>query len=152
MAQGFYNLTSKIKEELLKDPFVNTVTYGDIFNVDLDKQTIYPLSHFIVNSVSSQGQTLSFNVSLICMDLVDESKEDAEDGFIGNDNEHDVLNTQLAVANRLDAVLRRGDLHREMYQLEGETSLDPFTDRFENKVAGWTSTFNVITPNKITAC
>ena len=152
MAQGFYNLTDKLKDELLKDPFVNTVTYGNIFEVDLNKQTIFPLSHFIVNNVVDRGQTLLFNISLLCMDLVDESKDDTEDEFIGNDNEQDVLNTQLAVANRVGAMLKRGDLYKEKYQLDGEISLEPFVDRFDNKVAGWTATFNVVVPNEITIC
>jgi hypothetical protein len=152
MAQGFYNLTDKLKEELLKDPFVNTVTYGNIFEVDLNKQTIFPLSHFIVNNVVDRGQTLLFNISLLCMDLVDESKDDTEDEFVGNDNEQDVLNTQLAVANRVGAMLKRGDLYREQYQLDGEISLEPFVDRFDNKVAGWTATFNVVIPNEMTIC
>jgi hypothetical protein len=152
MAQGFYNLTDKLKDELLKDPFVNTVTYGNIFEVDLNKQTIFPLSHFIVNNVVDRGQTLLFNISLLCMDLVDESKDDTVDEFVGNDNEQDVLNTQLAVANRVGAMLKRGDLYREKYQLDGEISLEPFVDRFDNKVAGWTATFNVVIPNEITIC
>ena len=152
MAQGFYNLTDKLKDELLKDPFVNTVTYGNIFEVDLNKQTIFPLSHFIVNNVVDRGQTLLFNISLLCMDLVDESKEDITDSFLGNDNEQDVLNTQLAVANRIGAMLKRGDLYRTKYQLDGDVSLEPFVDRFDNKVAGWTATFNVVIPNEITIC
>jgi hypothetical protein len=152
MAQGFYNLTDKLKEELLKDPFVNTVTYGNIFEVDLNKQTIFPLSHFIVNNVVDRGQTLLFNISLLCMDLVDESKDDTVDEFVGNDNEQDVLNTQLAVANRIGAMLKRGDLYRTKYQLDGDVSLEPFVDRFDNKVAGWTATFNVVIPNEITIC
>ena len=152
MAQGFYNLTDKLKDELLKDPFVNTVTYGNIFEVDLNKQTIFPLSHFIVNNVVDRGQTLLFNISLLCMDLVDESKDDTEDEFVGNDNEQDVLNTQLAVANRVGAMLKRGDLYKEKYQLDGEISLEPFVDRFDNKVAGWTATFNVVIPNEMTIC
>ena len=152
MAQGFYNLTDKLKDELLKDPFVNTVTYGNIFEVDLNKQTIFPLSHFIVNNVVDRGQTLLFNISLLCMDLVDESKNDTVDEFVGNDNEQDVLNTQLAVANRVGAMLKRGDLYREKYQLDGEISLEPFVDRFDNKLAGWTATFNVVIPNEITIC
>ena len=152
MAQGFYNLTDKLKEELIKDPFVNTVTYGNIFEVDLNKQTIFPLSHFIVNNVVDRGQTLLFNISLLCMDLVDESKEDITDSFVGNDNEQDVLNTQLAVANRIGAMLKRGDLYRTKYQLDGDVSLEPFVDRFDNKVAGWTATFNVVIPNEITIC
>jgi len=152
MAQGFYNLTDRLKEELLKDAFVNTVTYGNIFEVDLNKQTIFPLSHFIVNNVLDRDNTLVFSISLLCMDIVDESKEDTVDGFVGNDNEQDVLNTQLAVANRIGAMLKRGDLYREQYQLDGDISLEPFVDRFENKLAGWTATFNVIIPNDMSIC
>jgi len=50
--KGFYNITTKIKETLALDAFVNTVTYGDIFEVDLNKQDIFPLSHFIVNNAT----------------------------------------------------------------------------------------------------
>ena len=36
--QGFYNLSEKIRQKLQLDDFVNTVTYGDIYDVDLNKQ------------------------------------------------------------------------------------------------------------------
>lgn len=150
--QGFYNLTTKIKETLALDAFVNTVTYGDIFEIDLNKQDIFPLSHFIVNSATLNGSVWQFNMSLLCMDIVDESKEDVTDKFLGNDNEQDVLNTQMAVINRLLELLRRGDLHTELYQLEGSPTIEPFVDRFDNKLAGWTLTFDVLIPNGMTIC
>lgn len=152
MAQGFYNVTDKIKEELLKDKFVKTVTYGNIFDVDLKKREMYPLSHMIVNNTTDTGQTLIFNLSIIFMDIVDINKDENIDGFVGNDNEQDVLNTQLAVANKLTAVLRRGTLAKELYKLQGDVQLEPFVDRFNDKVAGWTATFSVVTHNKMTAC
>ena len=40
---GFYNITTKIKETLEQEPFVNTITYGNIDDVDLNKQNIFPL-------------------------------------------------------------------------------------------------------------
>jgi hypothetical protein len=40
--QGFYNITERIRVQLAQDVFVNTITYGDIFRVDLKKQTIFP--------------------------------------------------------------------------------------------------------------
>ena len=150
--QGFYNITTKIKETLALDDFVNTVTYGDIFEIDLNKQDIFPLSHFIVNSATLNGSVWQFNMSLLCMDIVDESKEDVTDKFLGNDNEQDVLNTQMAVINRLLELLRRGDLYSDLYQLEGSPTIEPFVDRFENKVAGWTLTFDVLIPNGMTIC
>lgn len=150
--QGFYNLTTKIKETLALDAFVNTVTYGDIFEIDLNKQDIFPLSHFIVNSATLNGSVWQFSISLLCMDIVDESKEDVTDKFLGNDNEQDVLNTQMAVINRLLELLRRGDLHTELYQLEGSPTIEPFVDRFENKLAGWTLTMDVLIANNMTIC
>jgi len=153
--QGFYNLSNKIRETLQLDEFVNTVTYGDLMEVDLNKQTIFPLSHFMISGATMQSNVWNFSVSLLCMDLVNESKNYA-DGipgeFRGNNNEQDVFNTQLAVANRLLELLLRGDLYVDKYQLEGDATLEPFVDRFENKLAGWTVTFNVLIPNDMTIC
>ena len=87
----FYEITTAIKEQLQLDTFVNTVTMGDIFKVDLNKQTIFPLSHIIVNNASYQGPIWNYNISILCMDIVDESKELITDIFVGNDNEQDVL-------------------------------------------------------------
>lgn len=150
--QGFYNVTTTIKEQLENDEFVNTVTTGDLFDIDLVKQTIFPLSHIIVNQATMQGNTWRFNLTVICMDVVDISKEETTDKFIGNDNEQDVLNTQLAVINRLTELLRRGEIRTDLYHLDGDVTCEPFTERFENNLAGWACTFDVIVPNTMTVC
>ena len=149
---GFYNITTAIKDQLLTDPMCNTVTIGDIFEVDLKKQTIFPLSHIIVNNATLENNIWRFNMTVLAMDIVDKSNDAITDAFLGNDNEHDVLNTQLAVINRLLEVLRRGSLYSEYYQLDGNPSLEPFTERFENFLAGWAATFDVLIPNDMTAC
>jgi hypothetical protein len=150
--KGFYNITDKIKDALNAEPFVNTVTYGSLDDVDLNKQTIFPLSHLIVNNCTVGTNTLTFNISILAMDVVDESKEEVTDDFVGNDNEQDVLNTQLAVLNRVIAILQRGDLYSEKYQVQGTVNCEPFVDRFENKLAGWAATFDVLVQNDMTVC
>jgi hypothetical protein len=152
--RGFYLLTEAIKEQLLSDINVNTVTTGDIYDIDLNKQSIFPLSHLIVNSATAEEQVLRINVSVLSMDLVQDSKRKPEtpDIFVGNDNEQDVLNTQLAVLNKLVQVLRKGDLYNDKYQLDGDATCEPFYERFENKMAGWTATFDVLVNNDITIC
>lgn len=149
---GFYNVTDKIKDTLAAEPFVNTVTYGSLDDVDLNKQTIFPLSHLIVNNCNVANNTLTFNISVLAMDVVDESKAEVEDEFVGNDNEQDVLNTQLAVLNRLIATLQRGDVYTDKYQVIGAVGCEPFVDRFENKLAGWVATFDVVVENDMTIC
>lgn len=150
--RGFYLLTDLIKEQLLNDEDVNTVTFGDITQVDLYKQSIFPLSHLIVNSVTSGENVLSFNVSILSMDIVDQSKDETTDIFVGNNNEQDVFNTQLAVLNKLIQRLRIGTLYRDLYQVVGDVTLEPFKDRFENELAGWTATFDVMIENDIDVC
>jgi hypothetical protein len=86
------------------------------------------------------------------MDIVNQSKDDVTDIFVGNDNEQDILNTQLEVQNRLMLELKRGDLFTNQYQLDGVANCEPFTDRFEHLVAGWALTFDIITSNDVSIC
>jgi hypothetical protein len=150
--RGFYQLTETIKTQLLSDDNVNSVTTGDITEIDLSKQTIFPLSHIIVNSVNTQEQVLAFNITVMSMDIVDVDKEAEVDLFRGNNNEHDILNTQLAVLNKLVMILRKGSLYTTKYQLEGNPTCEPFFDRFENQLAGWACTMDILIENDITIC
>ena len=150
--RGFYLLTEAIEQQLLSDVNVNTVTTGDIYDIDLSKQSIFPLSHIIINNVTADESVLTFNVSVLAMDVVDESKEKTTDIFRGNNNEQDVLNTQLQVVNKLIQVLRKGNLYNDQYQLDGNANCEPFYERLENKMAGWSATFNVFVNNDITIC
>ncbi len=150
--RGFYLLTEAIETQLLSDVNVNTVTTGDIYDIDLAKQSIFPLCHIIINNVTTQENVLTFNVSVLAMDVVDESKKATTDIFRGNNNEQDVLNTQLQVVNKLIQVMRKGTLYNDKFQLDGEASCEPFYERFENKMAGWSATFNVFVANDITIC
>ena len=150
--RGFYLLTEAIENQLLSDVNVNTVTAGDIYDIDLAKQSIFPLSHIIINNVTANESVLTFNVSVLAMDVVDESKKETTDIFRGNNNEQDILNTQLQVVNKLIQVLRKGNLYNDQFQLEGNANCEPFYERFENKMAGWSATFNVFVANDITIC
>ena len=91
-------------------------------------------------------------MSVLTMDVVDQSKDEVVDVFRDNDNEQDVLNTQLAVINKVIQTLRIGTLYQNKYQLDGDLSCEPFYDRFENQVAGWACTFDVLIENDINVC
>ena len=149
---GFYTIIDKLKAHLDADIFVNTVSEGDIFKVDLAKQTIFPLAHIMVNTATFEGSIIRFNVSLIAMDIVDVSKDEVTNIYLGNDNEQDVLNTQLVVLNRAYELMRRGDMYSDLYQVDGNPTCEPFTERFENLLAGWTMTFDVLIPNDMSIC
>ena len=150
--RGFYQLTETIKTALLEDKDINSVTTGDITEVNLNKQDIFPLGHIIINNVIDEEQVLRFNISILACDIVNQSKEFTVDRFTGNDNVQDILNTQLAVLNKLIQRLRMGNLYTDMYQLDGSPSIQPFYDRFENQLAGWTATMDIMIYNDIYIC
>ena len=150
--RGFYQLTETIKTALLEDKDINSVTTGDITEVNLNKQDIFPLGHIIINNVIDEEQVLRFNISILACDIVNQSKEFTVDRFTGNDNVQDILNTQLAVLNKLIQRLRMGNLHTEMYQLDGNPNLQPFYDRFESQLAGWTAIIDIMIYNDIYIC
>jgi hypothetical protein len=152
----FYDITTKLKDTLEAHSQVNVVTTGDLFDVDLNKQTIFPLSHIVINQATFEGQVVRMSVSLVCMDLVDDTKENPRaqaEPFYGTSNVQDILNTQLAVINDVVQELRRGTLYSELYQLDGNPTCTPFLERFENLLAGWTATFDVLLANtEISVC
>ncbi len=150
--KGFYSVLETIKNNLLSGVDVKTVTTGDITKIDLSKQTIFPLSHIIVNNVGNEDNILRFNMSILSMDIVNVSKEETTNIFRGNNNEQDILNTQLVVLNKLVQVLRGGNLHQDLYQLDGSPGFEPFYDRFENEMAGWALSMDIIIPNDLTIC
>jgi len=145
MTTAYYHILDKIKTFLVNDPIVSTVTNGSLDDVDVKKQTIFPLCHIIVNNATINMQTMDFNVSIIAMDIVDITSNTT-------DNEENVLNTQLAILNRLAQVMMRGDLFADYVQVLGTANCEPFTERFENYMAGWTMTFDLSIPNEMTIC
>ena len=149
---NYYDITTKLKDALLEEvPFCNTVTKGSIDRLMNAKQDMYPISHLMINSCTSNGNTLTYNVSIISMDIVDISKLETTDIFIGNDNEDDVLNNMQSLLIRIVARLQRGDLFSDLYQVSN-ASLEPFMDRFEDNVAGWTLTVDIVVPNGMSIC
>ena len=146
-----YTVLETIKDELASHDFVNTVTQGSIDDIDKVKRTMFPLSHIMINDATIEGNVWRLSITVACMDRVDISKDETTDVFRGNDNEVDVLNTQLAVINRLHEVLTRG-ANRKEYQIDGNLVATPFTMRFENYLAGWECEFDLLIPNDLSKC
>jgi hypothetical protein len=151
--RSYYNITSRIKDWLEQNNIIKTVTLGDISEVDLNKQTIFPLAHQIVNNAILSERTITFDISILFIDVVDYPTKSAKDGteaFYRSDNLQDVHNTMLAVANELAQQFFRGALFDENYIVASEVSCEPFQDRFENDLAGWSLNLSIEVPNNTT--
>ena len=149
---NYFDIIDKLKAHFDGDVLVNTVTQGSLFDIDINKMDIFPLVHLTVNTASLEGNVVRYNISILAMDIVDITKDEDVNKFDGNDNELYVLNTQLQVLTRCYELLLRGDLWTDKFQIDGNPTCEPFVDRFENKLAGWTMTTDILIPNGMTIC
>jgi hypothetical protein len=153
MAQNqVYNVLDSLKAQLLQHPQCNTVTTGNLSDVDLAKTTIFPLTHLIVDTTTLSSRTITITLNVICMDIVDINKDKAKDNFYGNDNSQDVLNTQLNVLNYLFMQLKRGDLWDVRLITDNDMDATPFMEKYENMLAGWEGSIQIQLPNEINIC
>mgnify|MGYP003115652949 CR=1 FL=1 len=136
---SFFRIIDKIKDAIKVEPFNNEITFGDIADIDLSKQSLFPLAHITVNNI-------------FFMDLVDINNAEDASNFLGNDNTQDILNTQLALATRVIRVLKKADVYREQFEIDGAANCEPFQDRFQNHLAGWAVTFTINTYDNMTYC
>lgn len=141
---SYYKLLDTLKAQLNATNLISTVTDGQISDVDLAKQTLFPLAHIIVNSATIEGKLQRFNVSILAMDILDGKEK--------YDVEPSIMNAMLQALNRVYEVMTRGDLNPDYIMIDGTPNLEPFTDRFENKLAGWAMTFDVIMMSEMTVC
>lgn len=152
---GYYEITKDIHDHLKSDNDVNTVKIGSLNEIDLDKQTIFPLSHILVGSAQFINGSVRFGITVSVMDMVDESKNNITDiaeaeRWKGIDNRQDVLNSMLAVIERLTKKLRHETL------IDGAELIshnaEPFEDRFKNLLTGWSCTYVIDIPNTVQNC
>ena len=128
-----YKILQRIEAVINTEPIAKTVTNGDLFEVDLNKKTLFPLAHIILNNATHQGSVISFNFSILFMELEDE------------DDRTDVLNTQFMLATRVSRA-------ESGIELIGNPTFEPFHERFENNLAGWAVTFDINVKNEMTVC
>ena len=146
----YYNLIDNIYNYLIGNNNINTVTFGDIMEVDLSKQTIFPLAHVNVNDVTFDEFKMTFSMNVIVMDIVDEDKDDKQGvakPHLGLDNKQDILNSMLTVVNGLQSSLRRGGMETNDFELNEAATASLFEDRFENLLTGWSMVINIEVPN-----
>tara|TARA_R100001460_G_scaffold92323_1_gene134173 strand:- start:315 stop:770 length:456 start_codon:yes stop_codon:yes gene_type:complete len=150
--KSFYNVIDKVREVVSSEPFNNELTFGDIADIDLKKQSLFPLAHVMINNATISNNYVTLNITIFFMDLVDVSNEQVTNLYRGNDNRQDILNTQFALATRVMRVMQKSDLYRNEFELINDANCEPFTERFDNMLAGWAVTFDIGTKTDMTYC
>lgn len=142
--EGYSFLYNTVKNYLEANPFVNVFGEGMGDEIDLSKQTIFPLSYMVIESATPSENSVLFTFTVYAMDIVDISDS-------GVNNKHDVLNTQYNVLLRFYEDLRRGSLWDGKMEVSSFT-MSAFEQAYANSLAGWSASITVLIPNHMTIC
>ena len=147
-----YNNTIDTLKQLGSYQFqIQTVTTGDLYEIDLEKNTLYPLMHINPVNAVAQNNQMTLNFQIFIMDLV----------FPDLSNEQEVLSDCLQICNDLIGTFKNGEsllLSNQglddipKYFTDGDISLEPFTEKFDNAPTGWVFTLPVIIENEYNTC
>jgi hypothetical protein len=146
----YYNLVDAIFGYLDGNETITTVTFGDIFELDMSNQTIFPLAHVTIGDVAFEDRLVNFSVNVLVMDIVDETKDDrlaTDKPHLGMDNKQDILNSMLSVVNGLQSSLRRGGLEENGFVMTENPLANIFEDRIGSLLTGWSINLSVQVQN-----
>jgi hypothetical protein len=104
---------------------INSFAIGDLSDL-LKGNRNYPLMYVVLLPSSYQDKEFRLNLSVLLMDLVDNGKA----------NENEVLSDMLLIASDVRALLMAPE-NASLYLIDKNSTVDPFTERFEDDVAGW---------------
>ena len=148
---------------------IHTTSVGDIFDIDLEKDTKFPLLHINPVNVTTGDSQLTYNFQIFIMDMVSEKEDWTINNASANfpklyktlSNEQDVYNETLQICTDFIGMLR----HREQQSLEGtndinapvyftqdQFTIEPFQERFDNLCCGWVFTIGVLVQNDFQTC
>tara|TARA_R110000824_G_scaffold140609_1_gene306714 strand:+ start:94 stop:627 length:534 start_codon:yes stop_codon:yes gene_type:complete len=143
---------------------IETVTTGDIFDINLEKMEKFALMHINPVSVNTADFGLTYNFQIFIADLVSE-KADWTNANIQSannlSNEQEVLSECLQIAVDIISMLRHStmqseqgvdDINAPVYFAEGQQTLEPFTERFDNLLTGWVFSLDVLVANDFQSC
>jgi len=150
--EAIYRVIDAMKAELESNPFCNKVTLGELTELDLAKMTMFPLANITMDNVTHSENSLTFQITIVNVDIVDISKDELVNDIYGNDNLIYIWTNQLYVINRLVARLRQSTIAIDTMELEGDPQSEFINKEFENMLAGFTTTINLTVPNDISKC
>jgi hypothetical protein len=143
---------------------IETTTTGDIFDINLEKMEKFVLMHINPVNVTTGDFGLTYNFQIFICDLVSE-KEDWTEANIQSannlSNEQEVLSETLQISVDIISMLRHSlqqsivgvnDINDALYFAEGQQTLEPFTERFDNLLTGWVFSIGILVANDFDAC
>ena len=158
----FNNAIDTLKQLGIEHEQISTTTTGDIWKIDMD-ETLFPLFHINPVNVTTGQSSLTYNFQLFVMDAVGERDNWTEENFQSADylsNEQEVASSCLQVCVDIIGMFRHSkwqsqaalDIDEPVYFADGEYTLEPFQERFDNLLTGWVFQVGIVVQNDFQTC
>jgi hypothetical protein len=147
---------------------ISSVSVGDIYDINLEKMQLFPLLHINPVNVTTGQSELLYNFQIFVMDLVSEKDNWQTYQAAGltklidpKNNEQQVFNQTLDIATDFIGMLRHSkqqslfgvnDINDAIYFTEGEYTIEPFSERFDNLCCGQVFQVGVRVMNDFQTC
>jgi len=122
----------------------------------------FALMHINPVNVTTQDSGLIYNFQIFICDLVTEKKDWTTENYQSAErlsSEQQVLSDCLQISVDIISMLRHslyqstdGDVNNPLYFLQGQQTLEPFTERFDNELTGWVFSLGILVQNNFDAC
>jgi hypothetical protein len=153
----YYNILNYFKTILKNHPSIGVATYGDLTDFDTKEFPAYPVGNVLITNSEFGSNTTTYTVQLTVADKIKNKNNESSgslnqqsiDYFKGVDDTIDIHNNTLGILNDLTAYTQRGVAG---FEIDGEINCVPFSDRFNNGLAGWVATFSLTTHNDKNRC
>lgn len=141
--KAVYSATDELISELTNAEF-NTVTFGAINDVDIEKQNLYPLANIELENVILRSSTAQVTFSVILADIVD--ADSLQEGL--KQRTDNLLDIYHDLATRFNLAWQRYLRNPNVQHIEiSQLQMESFNMRFENKLAGYDFDFTITIPN-----
>jgi hypothetical protein len=161
----YNNAIDTLKQLGIEHEQISTTTTGDIWKIDMN-DTLFPLFHINPVNVTTGLSSLTYNFQLFVMDAVTENENWTEENFQSADwlsNEQEVASSCLQVCVDIIGMFRHSkwqsaetdgtlDIDAPVYFTEGEYTLEPFQERFDNLLTGWVFQVGIVVENDFQTC
>lgn len=137
-------------------PTIAQVSQGDIFQLDDNQFTIYPIGHVTILGANFQPSSTDYTIQIIVADKIKNKNNesvprtnDMQVPFYDVDDVVDIHANMLSVVNDLVSYTQYS-LHN--FEINGTINNEPFEERFNNGLAGWVCSFTLSTHNDRPRC
>ena len=152
----YYNVLDYFKTIMDNHPSIDQVSQGDIFHLDDIQFPFYPLGNVSILGANFNEKNTEYTIQLIIADKVklknNESEPRTNEMSIPFYDVDDVVDIHANTLSIINDLLSYTQYSVQSFDIDSEIRLIAFKDKFDNGLAGWVATFDLITHNDRPRC